>query len=358
MVSSKASFPGASTRALKKTVYPHTPTIPLAFRQWLEDAGDRPQTIKSYLYKVKAFQLWQAGRPFTSALIREYADHTRIERRLRPRTLHVIHSALRAWGRWQKEVGLLSDLPDFRPLRPGRLDDPIQVYATEDDVEAMWQAARGMPEHTPYDEWRKYRTLMTLAISSFTGLRRSEILMINLRDFRCETQGDRYRLFLPDPKGGDPRWMHVHEELQEILERWVPIREGRYDEVGGDPDALIPYRGSTRLGNNGLTEIYRDLAKRAGVTRRITAHAFRRWMASRIAKKDGLPVAQRTLGHSDPRTTLAYIRTTVEEVEQAIDGLPVMGKSAAAPIARGSATPHPSSLPSTAPWNEAWRGVV
>lgn len=321
------------------------------FCAWLEAGEHRQGTVKSYDYKIAAFLAWLSDRKIDTPTIRLYADHVRLDRKLRPRTLAVVYSAVSSYCAYLKETKQLRRLPECGTLRGGRLDRPDRPVAHSEDLDLLWAAAYAMPNHTPRLRYYRLRALLVLALASLLGARREELLALDLADIKRPAkdandpgQAEPWKLFIRDGKGGESRWLTAHPDLQAILEEWLPVRAAWCAHYGHPSDALIPVDRVRRLGEAGLSEIFRDLLARAGISsRRLTTHSFRHWFGSSICKRDGLKAAQLALGHSDIRTTDMYIHATTAQVEVAVRNLPSFRAPEQLPV---PSEPEPSHPPS------------
>lgn len=301
-----------------RTSVSHKPKNP-PFCAWLRDAGHRATTVRSYDYRAASFIEWSSGRLPENALLRAYADYLRLDRQLRPRTLQTHYAAVSQYCAYLKSQGLLHHLPDCGPLRGGRLDRPDRPVATDADLTLLWATARALPEHTLRERYLKWRALLCLGVCCYVGARRSEVLHLELSDIQ---RGEPWQVRIVDGKGGETRWLPVHPDLRAILEVWLPLRDEWAKTYGHTSEALVPVDRVRRLGEAGLADLFHNLAKRAGVKRRLTPHAFRHWAISTTCEQSGLKAAQVVAGHQSPRTTELYLHASPEQVEAAINSLP------------------------------------
>ena len=64
------------------------------------------------------------------------------------------------------------------------------------------------------------------------------------------------------------------------------------------------------------------LAKRAGISGKVTPHTLRRAHAEHIARHVGLSLAKELLGHADVQTTQIYVgRPSLDDLTRAIEGV-------------------------------------
>ena len=145
------------------------------------------------------------------------------------------------------------------------------------------------------------RDAALIAVLSGSGLRRSEMVALNLGDFDPENSSLLVRL----GKGGKSRTVYLPLGAVSALDAWLTVR-------GDAPGALISpvIRGGRveirRITDQAVMVILRKRAKSAGVAS-FSPHDFRRTFITNLlsAGVDVLTVS-RLAGHSDPATTQKY----------------------------------------------------
>ena len=145
------------------------------------------------------------------------------------------------------------------------------------------------------------RDAALIAVLSGSGLRRSEMVALNLGDFE-EEDGS---MLVRQGKGGKSRTVYLPLGAVSALDAWLKVR-------GDAPGALIcPVRRGDhveirRLTDQAVMVILRKRATRAGVAA-CSPHDFRRTFVTNLlsAGVDVLTVS-RLAGHADPATTQKY----------------------------------------------------
>lgn len=85
-----------------------------------------------------------------------------------------------------------------------------------------------------------------------------------------------------------------------------------------------------------MHNIFTEIVKDAGLPEGTRVHDLRSALATAVSERAGIKVAQRLLGHHEARTTLRYIRPSVESERAALEGfagavaLPGAGRRAVA----------------------------
>jgi site-specific recombinase XerD len=133
------------------------------------------------------------------------------------------------------------------------------------------------------------------------GLRVSEVTALRCHDLDFGTGS----LTVLRGKGGRRRVVGVDLGLQEILERWLDVRNAR--------GLSCPWLFATAAGGQvSRRTIHRQvsrLAKRVGIDKRVHPHGFRHCMAVEMLREGiDLVTIQRQLGHTSLATTETYLR--------------------------------------------------
>lgn len=115
---------------------------------------------------------------------------------------------------------------------------------------------------------------------------------------------------LKPTKTREPRTLYLTDELVEMLKQ-MNLEKKR------GTDFLFVGKNGKPFSKSRLTKVVKRCAKRAGL-KHITMHSLRHTCASAIANKHGIVLAQRTLGHSDVRTTQAYYHIDQDTFKKAM----------------------------------------
>jgi integrase/recombinase XerD len=128
--------------------------------------------------------------------------------------------------------------------------------------------------------------------------------------------------------GGKKRTISWDEETQAILEEYFLLRNQMVDRArqlnprAKEPEGLLIYQKGRMLGEYQLTAIDNmviRVAKRAGISRKITNHTLRR-TCGRLLYKAGVDIAEIAdiLGHSETRTTQRYLGIRLDDQKKAL----------------------------------------
>ena len=152
-----------------------------------------------------------------------------------------------------------------------------------------------------------------LAVLAFTGCRVGELCRLRVRDYK--TSGG-HRVLEVRGKGGKERRVPLHPEAFERLDAWL----AHFGVCGDEPDAIFRPTATARgrgidgfrsrpLTRRAVQYLVARYVRRIGLDPNVTVHSFR-VTALTTARERGADLVdlQDFAGHSDPRTTLTYIR--------------------------------------------------
>src|SRR5215211_4312000 len=181
--------------------------------------------------------------------------------------------------------------------------DPAYNVLTEDELSRMLSAARVS----------NYRDYIMLAVMAGCGLREAEVVGIKIGDFREAAAGQVFLRVLG--KGDKVRNVPLSPELWRLIQRYVLLTERSFIS---HPDSRKPLFTS-RVGKDkplttrSVQNIVKKYVRAAGITKAISPHSIRHTVGTNMAVNEApLLVIQQFLGHSDPKTTLRYIRRAEE----------------------------------------------
>jgi integrase/recombinase XerD len=191
----------------------------------------------------------------------------------------------------------------FFAKSPRVRQDSAYNVLTEDELSRMLNAARAS----------NYRDYVLLAVMAACGLREAEVVGLRIGDFR-EAAADRVLLRVIG-KGEKVRNVSISPDLWRLIQRYVLLTERSFTSY---PDSRKPLFTS-RVGKDkplttrSVQNIVKKYVRAAGITKAISPHSIRHTVGTNMALNEApLLVIQQFLGHSDPKTTLRYIRRAEE----------------------------------------------
>ena len=196
----------------------------------------------------------------------------------------------------------------FFAKSPRVRQDPAYNVLTEDELSRMLNAARAS----------NYRDYVMLAVMAGGGLREAEVVGLRIGDLR-EAAADQVLLRVLG-KGNKVRNVPISPDLWRLVQRFVLLTQRSFTS---HPDSRKPLFTS-RVGKDkplttrSVQNIVKKYVRAAGITKAISPHSIRHTVGTNMALNEApLLVIQQFLGHSDPKTTMRYIRRAEELVTQA-----------------------------------------
>lgn len=235
--------------------------------------------------------------------IRGFLREQRTQRKLAPSSLKMIVVALRHFFAHLKREGLLErDL--LLALDLPKLDQVLPVTLSEEEVNKL--LAVELPE-TPLG--LRDRALLEVLYAS--GLRASELVGLRLESYLREDG-----LLRVIGKGNKERLVPIGAKAVQAVDRWL---------TKGRPELVKPRTGGeVFLGDHGrllttarLWQIVQEIAKLAGVEKKIWPHLLRHSFATHLLSHGAdLRAIQEMLGHASLATTQIYTHVDQARLKQ------------------------------------------
>jgi integrase/recombinase XerC len=168
---------------------------------------------------------------------------------------------------------------------------------------------------TRRSSYHRYLWLTVIAVLYGTGIRRGELIRLNLSDWQRE-EG---LLLVDGQKTGRQRRVPVPPLTWRCIEAYLPQRHNHLERLGSLKEAaLFVSKTGGRCRDRAISCGVRLVAKRAGMEH-LTLHQFRHTCASDLLE-DGvrLPEVQRLLGHQTISTTVRYLHIADPQRHEAI----------------------------------------
>ena len=229
------------------------------------------------------------------------------------RMLSSVRSIMKEWG----NIGYidLSVAAQFRVIggaslkaAPTRQKEHARTQITKAQMEAICSA----PDQSTASGLMHYALLMTLRytgarVSEVVALKRSQIQQyVNDDDDAEEVTG--WVVYLMGKNQTKPIPVELGTKAKEAIDEWVTYRR---EKLGVDVDYIFTPTGD-RFGGGRIVDkpltvqrawgIVKQYAAQAGV-KHVKPHDFRRYVGTRLAKKDNLLTAQQQLRHKSMTTT-------------------------------------------------------
>ena len=109
-------------------------------------------------------------------------------------------------------------------------------------------------------------------------------------------------------KGNKDRMVNFSEESKTILNLYI-------EEYKPSVYLFESYKPGKKYGESSVSNVVRQIAKKANVSKKVTPHMFRHSFATHLMDKGiAVPRIQELLGHKDIRTTMIYTHLTTHDV--------------------------------------------
>lgn len=304
--------PRTCSRAVPRRGTPHLATLLEGFTAYLAvECQCRPGTITTYRSCFADFLRFAEGSPttplaisrFTPDLVRAYQYHL-AERGLCGTTVRLRLAALASFARWAVRSGKVLANPVESLVRP-----PTRAKLP---TTLRWDAVQEL-----LDRCRTRRDRAIVALMAYGGLRRSEIVALDIADF-----GPGFGLRRVHGKGGQDAAVPLPTSARSIVSDY--LRSDRPDAAMSEPLFLVTYPTFARrmivkrMGDHRVWKLMHDLGERSGI-KGLHPHALRHACAVELLKRTkNLRAVQQHLRHRDIQSTTVYARLMPAELAEAV----------------------------------------
>ena len=275
-----------------------------------------PQTIRTYNTEIQMFLgfiVGELGRRLGEMTVEDlslYREH--LLKIYAPATAAKKLTALRRFLTFTYMGGATRVNPEalrFFAKSPKVGQDPSYNVLTEEELGRMLTAARS----------KSIRDYVLLAVLAGAGLREAEVVGLRIGDFR-EAHGGQVLLRIMG-KGQKIRAVPISPELWQLVQRYILLSERSLTSHADARKPLFASRegeGDKPLTTRSVRYIVKKYAEAAGITKAISPHSIRHTVGTNMAVNEApLLLIQQFLGHSDPKTTMRYVRRAEELASQA-----------------------------------------
>lgn len=266
-------------------------------------------TARAYRDDLADFDRWftatngQTAVPemVTGIDLREYQGHMLTVRGLKPATVNRRLAAIRAWLRWSRDSGMITDLPHF----PRRAGEPRQAPKALDRVEESRFLRAVEREGGARDH-----ALISLMLHA--GLRVGEA--VRTRAAEVEIGARSGRVVVRAGKGRKRREVPLCADARAMIRPWLGAVNG---------DMLFPGGGDREhLSVRAAQDMVKKYAYLAHLDQdKVTPHVLRHTFATRLLRRGvDIVVVAALLGHARIDTTARYTRPSWGDLEKAVEG--------------------------------------
>lgn len=269
-----------------------------------------PNTVEAYRRDVKKLLCFLKRRNISLREVAEADIHEFMtelsENELTAVTRRRTMSGIRSFFRYlQLEKVMEHDPTELVeiPALPMRLPDAL----SEEEIDLMIASI----DYSKNEALRNHAILETLYGS---GLRVSELIDIRISRMNLEEGW-----LIIEGKGSKQRMVPLSPTSRELIGEWLEERS-RMTIKPGDDDILFLNRRGGRMSRVMTFYIVRDLAREAGITRKISPHTLRHSFATHLLEGGAdLRVIQMLLGHESIATTEIYVHVDRSRLREELE---------------------------------------
>jgi integrase/recombinase XerD len=241
------------------------------------------------------FQRWLFYLPTSKGVARGVAGQNRIL------------SFIRGLFAFLHQEGLITHNP-AAGLKLAREPDPLPKNVLTP------QEARKIVEAPDTATLDGYRDRAILEVLYATGIRKKEVLALNIEDVNLDEE----IAIVRKGKGGKDRVVPLSRQACRFLETY--LKSIRPEMLRGYKTRVlfVSIRLGYTLGAHSLGTIIDRYTRKAGVKRKVTAHLWRHTCATHLLKNNAnLRHVQELMGHRSLATTERYLRVTITDLKEA-----------------------------------------
>lgn len=230
---------------------------------------------------------------------------------------------LRALGNFAVEHGTIATNPFLMARQVPGLQRRKKTIAADTLRDALRVLDANPAVLPPTWFWRA--VIKTLA---YSGMRRRQLVGLRWDDVDIERQSILLRAESSKTRREWEIPMHseVRDELVQL--RVASLRVRRVKHLAGAQVfnvCLFNQRyANSEMADEQVTRALRRLQRHVGDNVRLSPHRFRHTLATTLGRLGDIKALQNILGHTDVRTTLGYIETSLEDMRALVARLPVL----------------------------------
>lgn len=245
----------------------------------------KESTARAYCRTLSSF-LNTIGKSWQELSIADADDYLTAKRLagIMPETYNHYYCALRFIYRWVLKLNW-----DENEIPRMKRDHSLPTVLSRTEVNAIIDATTNL----------KYKAIFAVMYSA--GLRVSEVTHLHYDDISRTN----HSIHIRNTKNRMDRYAILSDRTLDILtEYWF--------KCGKPRNILFPSRATGEyLEINAINQKLKRTAKRAGITKHVTSHAFRHSFASHLLETGcDIKCIQALLGHLDPRSTEIYLHVS------------------------------------------------
>lgn len=207
----------------------------------------------------------------------------------------------------KENVTLKIDIPKINEKEIIRLDinEVVEILNLAENGEKFTKNKKAFFEKT------KYRDFAMLSLFLGTGIRISELVGLNIKDFNFEDNS-----FVVTRKGGNRMILYYSSEVKNALIKYLEFRKENEENLTEDSPFFISLQNK-RINVRSVENLVKKYAKMIAPLKKITPHKLRSTFGTNLYQetKDIYVVAE-VLGHKDINTTRKHYAAISENLRR------------------------------------------
>lgn len=264
-------------------------------------------TVSAYCRDMQQFlDFCRINNTSSESVLPEFIDtyiyHLKAELSLAPSSVFRKTEAIKSFYKFLMTEAIIKEDPTRFILSP-RLIRKVPQQLSKEEMEKLLS----FPPRN-FNEWR---TLCVVQLFYASGIRVSELIGL-----RLENVNTKEGWLLAYGKGRKQRFVPIHKQACEILERYIEQREIHFLSKQTDSEIFLN-RDGKKVSRVTVWKDIEALGRLAGITRRVHPHLFRHTFASHLLKGGAdLRSLQEMLGHESLNTTQIYTHVNVSDIKE------------------------------------------
>lgn len=207
---------------------------------------------------------------------------------------------LRSFTKFCMNEDYLTENP-MKKVEVPKKEKKVPIYLSNDELERLLTAPAKLVEKT------------VLYLFAFTGIRRQELVNLNLEDIDLENN----LLTVRKGKGNKDRVIPINQRLKDVLQSYLLHRP----KVEHNALIVGVYKG--RMSPTAVHNIFQRNLTKSGIKKEgLSIHKLRHTFATLLLHNHvDLVTIQNLLGHQDLTTTQIYAHTNMDRLRYAVDVL-------------------------------------
>lgn len=296
----------------------------LRFLEWLEAIQFSPKTRVNYARDVKLFLDWLSANTDVASVAEVTPQHLQQYqialyqqaqgedggevKSLAVGTQACKLAAVKKFCEWLLAEQQIAHNPASMLQSPRRARTLPRNVLTQEE-------ARALIESTPTRKPRDIRDRAMLEVLYCTGLRRAELIDLQIYDLDLGAA----TLRIEQGKGHRTRLVPLTSSAMAALKLYLDEARSLWAKAANQTDLFVSTRSGGPLDDADIVRIVRKAAKRAGLTKHVTPHTLRHSCATHLLQGHAdIRQIQKLLGHRRLSSTEIYTHVEIGDLQEVI----------------------------------------